>query len=107
MNEKVEGFFAVCKALGLTGEQGVLIPASNVTNLMLNEDVVEAVREGRFHVWSVATIDEGIELLTGVPAGERQADGRFPEGTVHAGADQRLRELAQAMRAYSHGDPPG
>ncbi|MGQ9902844.1 MAG: Lon protease family protein [Anaerolineae bacterium] len=96
VNAKIEGFFDVCKARGLTGDQGVLIPASNVRDLMLREDVVEAVAKGQFHIWSAETIDEGIELLTGVPAGERMENGRFPEGTVNARVEQRLRELADA-----------
>ncbi|MCS7062150.1 MAG: ATP-binding protein [Anaerolineae bacterium] len=96
VNAKIEGFFDVCKAKGLTGDQGVLIPASNVRDLMLREDVVEAVTAGRFHIWAVDTIDDGITLLTGVPAGERMENGRFPEGTVNARVEQRLRELANA-----------
>ncbi len=96
VNAKIEGFFDVCKSMGLTGEQGVMIPASNVRDLMLREDVVEAVGNGQFHIWAVETIDEGIELLTGVPAGERLSNGRFPEGTVNARVEQRLRELANA-----------
>jgi lon-related putative ATP-dependent protease len=97
VNEKIEGFFEVCKAGGLTGKQGVMIPSSNVPNLMLKEEVVEAVRQGKFHVWPVRTIDEGIEILTGVPAGKRQADGTFETGTVHYLADRRLEELAETM----------
>jgi predicted ATP-dependent protease len=97
VNEKIEGFFEICKAGGLTGEQGVMIPSSNVPNLMLKEEVVEAVRQGKFHVWPVCTIDEGIEILTGVPAGKRQADGTFETGTVHFLADRRLEELAETM----------
>jgi len=100
VNEKVEGFFDLCRVVGLTGEQGVLIPESNVENLMLREDVVQAAAEGRFHVWSVKTIDEGIEILTGVPAGERCADGSFPEGTVHARVNEQLRTFAHAMRRF-------
>lgn len=96
VNAKIEGFFDVCRARGLTGEQGVMIPASNVRDLMLREDVVEAVASGQFHIWSVETIDEGIELLTGVPAGARMDNGRFPEGSVNARVEQRLRELADA-----------
>jgi lon-related putative ATP-dependent protease len=101
VNEKIEGFFAVCEAKGLTGEQGVMIPESNVSNLMLKEEVVEAVAQGRFHIWAVKTIDEGIEVLTGVRAGARLEDGTFEEGTVHGGADRRLRELAETMRAFA------
>jgi lon-related putative ATP-dependent protease len=104
VNEKIEGFFAVCQAQGLDGEQGVLIPESNVPNLMLNEEVVDAVREGRFHIYAVSNIDDGIEVLTGVPAGQRQSGGAFEEGTVHARADQTLRELAETMRAFGGSD---
>ncbi len=94
VNEKIEGFFAVCSARGLTGGQGVLIPAANVRELMLNEKVVAAVEAGQFHIWSVATVDEGIELLTGIPAGVRK-DSRFPDSTVHAAVQKRLRELTK------------
>lgn len=100
VNEKVEGYYHVCKGLGLTGEQGVVIPESNVKNLMLKDEVIDAVRDGRFHIWSVKTIDAGIELLTGAPAGERQADGLFPEGTVNFLVDQKLRRLAEGMRKF-------
>ncbi len=97
VNEKVEGFFEVCQANGLSGEQGVLIPQSNEQNLMLREEILEAVGKGQFHIWSVKTIDEGIEILTGVKAGLRQDDGTFEEGTVNASVDKRLRELAQTL----------
>jgi lon-related putative ATP-dependent protease len=100
VNEKIEGFFAVCKAKGLTGEQGVVIPAANIKNLMLKEEVIEAVREEKFHVWAVTTADEGIELLTGIPAGEKQEDGSWPEGTVNYRVDRRLREMAEAIRKF-------
>jgi len=103
VNEKIEGFYAVCKAFGLNGEQGVMIPVQNVKNLMLKPEVVEAVRAGRFHIWAVTTIDEGIEILTGVPAGERQADGTWPEGSVNARVDQRLRQMAEALRKFGAG----
>src|SRR5262249_35168920 len=83
VTRKVEGFYDVCRERGLTGEQGVMVPAANVKNLMLNEEVVEAVRAGRFHVWAVSHIDEGIELLMERVAGERAAHGRVPAGTVH------------------------
>ncbi|MCL4426360.1 MAG: AAA family ATPase [Firmicutes bacterium] len=100
VNEKIEGFFQVCKAKGLTGRQGVLIPTQNVINLMLRDEVVQAVREGRFHIWAVSTIAEGIEVLTGVPAGESDRPGNCPEGTVNFLVERRLRELAQEYRRY-------
>lgn len=101
VNEKVEGFFDLCRARGLSGSQGVLIPAANVKHLMLREDVVEAVAAGRFSVFAVATIDEGIELLTGVPAGEPGEDGSYPEGTVNRFVRDRLVELAELRRRFS------
>jgi predicted ATP-dependent protease len=99
VNEKIEGFFDVCKARGLTGTQGVIVPAANARHLMLRRDVVQAAREGRFHVWPVSTIDEGIELLTDVPAGQRRADGAFPRGSVNARVEHRLIEFARAREA--------
>jgi predicted ATP-dependent protease len=101
VNYKIEGFFAVCKSKGLTGEQGVMIPRSNVRNLMLKDEVVDAVRDGKFHIWSVETIDQGIEILTGIPAGERQADGSYPEGTINRMVDTRLREMLESMKKFS------
>ena len=100
VNHKIEGFFDVCKAKGLTGEQGVMIPHQNVRNLMLREDVVKAIHDGQFHIYSVKTIDEGIEVLTGVIAGERQPDGTYPEGTVNYLVDERLRDFAKKMKGY-------
>jgi lon-related putative ATP-dependent protease len=99
VNEKIEGFFDVCKARGLTGKQGVMIPAANVDHLMLRADVVEAAREGKFHIWSVTTIDEGIAHLTGIPAGERGEDGKFPEGSINARVEARLVALAKLRSA--------
>ncbi len=103
VNEKIEGFFEVCKAKGLTGEQGVMIPDSNVQNLMLKEEVVEAVNTGKFKVYSVKTIDEGIEVLTGLKGGQRQADGTFEEGTVNYLVDKHLKEMADKLREYPAG----
>lgn len=100
VTEKIEGFFAVCKARGLSGDQGVMIPAQNVDNLMLKEEVVEAVRGGKFHIWAVRTVEEGIELLTGVPAGERRPDGSYPEGTVFGLVDRTLRLYAEGMARH-------
>jgi len=99
VNQKIEGFFDVCKAKGLTGEQGVMIPHLNVRNLMLREEVVESVKEGKFQIYSVKTIDEGIEILTGIPAGEK-ADGTYPEGTVNYLVDKRLKEYADRLKVY-------
>jgi len=101
VNEKIEGFYNVCRAQGLTGSQGVLIPVSNIEHLMLREDVVEVVREGRFHVYPIATIDEGIALLTGKPAGERGPDGSYPEGSVNHAVQRRLRELAERVKDFA------
>jgi len=100
VNEKVEGFFEVCKAKGFNGRQGVIIPESNEQNLMLKEETVEAVKEGKFHIYSVKTVDEGIEILTGAKAGERREDGTFEEGTVNYGVDKRLREMAEKLREF-------
>jgi lon-related putative ATP-dependent protease len=108
INEKIEGFFDVCRARGLAGDQGVVIPRSNVQHLMLREDVVDAVRAGQFHVWPVTTIVEGIQLLTGVPAGERGFDNYFPEGSVNERADRRLHAFGEAIRgiAATNGTQP-
>ena len=100
VTRKVEGFYVLCRERGPTGEQGVMMPAANVKNLMLKEEVVEAVRAGRFHVWGVSHIDEGIELLMERVAGERAAHGTFPEGTVHRLAQDRLREYAEQVREF-------
>ena len=101
VNEKVEGFFETCRRRGLTGEQGVLIPKSNVEHLMLREDVVAAVRDGEFRVIPVTTINEGVEILTGTPAGERGADGAFPDGSVNARVEARLRDFAERRRDFA------
>ena len=100
VNQKIEGFFDVCQARGLDGEQGVLIPESNVKHLMLRADVVAAVAENRFHIHPVATIDAGIEILTGVAAGERGVDGKYPEDTVNQRIEARLAKMAAAARSF-------
>jgi predicted ATP-dependent protease len=99
VNQKIEGFFDVCKLRGLDGSQGVMIPSRNARNLMLRRDVTEAVRGGCFHVWAVDTVDQGIELLTGIPAGAR-VDGRFPEGTVNCLVEEKLRSYAEKMKHF-------
>lgn len=101
VNEKIEGFFDLCQARGLTGEQGVLIPAANVKHLMLRQDVVEAVTAGQFQVYPVETIDQGIEILTGLPAGERDESGNYPAGSLNQRVEARLITLANKWRAFS------
>lgn len=100
VNQKIEGFFKVCSAKGLTGQQGVIIPQQNVRNLMLRDDAVDAVRQGKFHIYSVKSIDEGIEILTGVPAGEKQADGAYPEGTINYLVDKKLKDIAVGLKEF-------
>jgi len=101
VNEKIEGFFDLCAARGLTGDQGVLIPRANVKHLMLRQDVVDAVAAGKFAVYPIATVDEGIEVLTGVPAGEPDGEGRYPEGTLNRMVADRLAGMAEASRAFA------
>ncbi|MFP4686873.1 MAG: Lon protease family protein, partial [bacterium] len=101
VNEKIEGFFDVCRLEGLTGHQGVIIPASNVNNLMVRADVVEAVKNGKFSIYAVKSIGEGIELLTGKPAGEKQQDGSYPEGSVNYAVQKKLKELAEKAKKFS------
>jgi lon-related putative ATP-dependent protease len=98
VNEKIEGFFALCREHGLTGDQGVIIPTANLRHLMLDHEVVDAVRDGRFHVWATDTIDEAIELLTGTIAGVPAADGTYPEHTFHGRAQARIARLAALAR---------
>jgi len=99
VNEKIEGFYKTCKAKGLKGDEGVMIPRSNVQHLMLNEEVVEAVRQSRFHIYPVSTIDEGIEILTGVNAGQLKKDGSYDPSTVNYRVNKRLTEMTQRMAA--------
>jgi predicted ATP-dependent protease len=100
VNEKIEGFFDVCRIKGLTGSQGVMMPESNVEDLMLREDVLEAVAAGKFHVWPVAQVEQGIELLTGRPAGKKGSDGKFEPGTVLALIDERLHSMAKTLKEF-------
>jgi ATP-dependent Lon protease len=100
VNEKIEGFFDVCRIKGLTGTQGVMMPESNVEDLMLREDVLDAVAAGKFHIWPVAKVEQGIEILTGTSAGERNKDGMFKAGTVFALMDERLREMAKTLKQF-------
>jgi lon-related putative ATP-dependent protease len=104
VNHKIEGFFDVCRAKGLTGKQGVMIPHLNIDDLMLRKDVVEAVKKGEFHIYPVTTIDHGIEILTGREAGERTQDGGFKEGTVNDLVDKKLRELGKKIKEFEGGE---
>jgi predicted ATP-dependent protease len=101
VNEKIEGYFDVCQARGLTGKQGVLIPTANVKHLMLREDVVQAAEDGRFHIYAVGTIAEGIELLTGVPAGEMDADGNYPDGSIGRRIVEQIEMIAKKQREFN------
>ena len=102
VNEKIEGFFELCKPRGsLSGDQGVLIPAANVKHLMLRGDVVEAAAAGRFRIYPIETIDQGIACLTGVAAGARDAEGTFPEGSVNQRVEARLAAFAERARSFA------
>ncbi|MBD3370943.1 AAA family ATPase [Candidatus Fermentibacteria bacterium] len=102
VNEKIEGFFKVCSKRGLTGEQGVMIPVANKHNLQLSFEVLDAVKEGKFHVYSIATIDEGIGLLTEKPAGDLLPDGSYPTDTVNGLVDRRLRHMAETLKSFKY-----
>ncbi len=99
-NEKIEGFFEVCRLKGLTGDQGVMIPSRNVRHLMLNDEVVEAVENGKFNIYAVDTVEEGIEILTGVEAGVKDDNGKYTENSVYGRADRRLREMAEVLKDF-------
>ncbi|HEX4545194.1 MAG TPA: AAA family ATPase [Candidatus Acidoferrum sp.] len=101
VNEKIEGFFDVCRIKGLTGTQGVMMPESNVEDLMLREDVLEAVGAGKFHIWPVAKVAQGIEILTGTAAGQRNGNGKFESGTVFALVDERLSHMARTLKEFN------
>jgi predicted ATP-dependent protease len=100
---KIEGFFDICRKKGLTGHQGVIIPVQNIKNLTLKDDVIEAVKNGLFHIYAINSIDEGIELLTGIPAGQKQADGRYPDGTINAMVYNKLKYYAETMANVGKG----
>jgi len=100
VTRKIEAFFDICKYKGLSGRQGVMIPAKNTRNLMLKQDVIDAVKEGKFHIWAISTIEEGIEILTGMEAGTLQPDGTYPEGTLSRMVDDRLVELGEIVRKF-------
>lgn len=104
VNEKIEGFFELCKARGLTGDQGVLIPAANVKHLMLHPEIVEAVKQKQFHIYPINHVDEGIAILTGVNAGKRNGNGKFPKNSVNGRVEQRLVQFAEQSRAFHAND---
>jgi predicted ATP-dependent protease len=99
VNEKIEGFFDICKARELNGEQGVLIPAANVKHLMLRQDVIDAVTAGKFHVYPVSHVDEGIEILTNIPAGKVDEQGNYSPETINGKVQVRLAKLAEKREA--------
>jgi lon-related putative ATP-dependent protease len=99
VNHKIEGFFEVCKTKGLTGKQGVMIPQANQKNLMLSREIIDAVKKRKFHVYQVAAVEEGIEILTGIPAGKADPDGNFPKGTVYGAVQQKLKQYFQRSLA--------
>ena len=98
VNEKIEGFYQICKLRGLTGEHGVIIPIQNVRSLHLPDEIIEAVKKGKFHVYAVSTINEGIEILTGVPAGTKDKNGKFPFGTVNYLVSEKLKKYSEASQ---------
>jgi len=100
VNEKIEGFFEVCRVMGLTGSQGVIIPESNVRNLMLKDEIIDAVEKGRFHIWSVRSVDEGIEILTGAKAGKKLKSGVFEKNTIHHLVDGRIASLSETWVSF-------
>ncbi|HYJ16489.1 MAG TPA: S16 family serine protease, partial [Candidatus Limnocylindria bacterium] len=104
VNFKIEGHFDVCRLKGLTGEQGAMIPQANLHNLMLRSDVVDAVKAGKFHIYAVSSIDEGIEVLTGVAAGARQADGSYPDGTINNRVQKKLLRFTELQKKLTAGD---
>jgi len=103
VNEKVEGFFEVCRSRGLNRKQGVLIPRANLPHLMLSREVREAVARGRFHLWALSHVDEGIEILTGMPAGKRRSDGRYARTTVNGQVQLRLEQMTEDLRDFADG----
>jgi predicted ATP-dependent protease len=103
LNEKIEAFFDLCAAKGLTGQQGVLIPERNCDALMLRDDVVEAIAAERFHVYAITTVEEGVELLSGVPAGVADENGHYPEGSLFRAVEMRLKRFHQAMSELGRG----
>ena len=98
VNDKIEGFFQICKMRGLDGSHGVIIPKQNIRNLSLSDEIVEAVKSKKFHVYAISTIDEGIEILTGVPSGKKDVNGNFPAGTINYLAHEKLKKYAEISK---------
>jgi predicted ATP-dependent protease len=101
VTRKVEAFFDICKHKGLNGRQGVIIPEKNVPNLMLKKEVIDSVKAGQFHIWPISTVEQGVEILTGMDAGERQPDGTYPEGTLFSKVDERFLEIAEIVKKFA------
>jgi predicted ATP-dependent protease len=106
-NQKIEGFFDVCRIAGLTGDQGVIIPAANIQHLMLREDVVQAIKDKKFAVYSVSTVDEALALLTGLEAGGKQSDGSYPPESLNGRVHARLRQFTERLSQFADGRWPG
>lgn len=98
VNDKIEGFFQICKLRGLNGNHGVIIPKQNVRNLNLSDEVIDAVKHKKFHIYAISTIDEGIEILTGVPAGKKDKNGKFPSGTINNLVYEKLKKYSQISK---------
>ena len=107
VNEKIEGFYELCKQDGLNGDHGVIIPERNLINLMLNSEVIEAVSAGKFKIYSIDNIEDGIEILTGMPPGKLQADDTYPEGTFNFGVMKALKELSEALESEKEDNDNG
>jgi predicted ATP-dependent protease len=106
VNEKIEGFFTVCKHKGLTGSQGVIIPHANTRNLMLKQELISAVQEGQFHIWPIRSLDEGLSLLTDIEIGELQADGIYPPGTLNQAVDAQLEKFRAVLKPEEKDSQP-
>ncbi|MEK6686554.1 MAG: S16 family serine protease, partial [Pseudomonadota bacterium] len=101
VNEKIEGFFDICAARELTGDQGVIIPAANIKHLMLRQNVIAAAEAGQFHIYAVDNVDQAINLLTGLPAGEADVNGEYPEGSLNQRVAVRLNELVRISKSFA------
>jgi predicted ATP-dependent protease len=107
VNQKIEGFFSCCRHAGITGDQGVIIPISNVRDLMLRHEVIEAVGQGKFHIWAISHVDDGMRILTGENPGQRRKDGTYPEGTINHAVDAKLAALAEGLKKFGSSGEEG